>query len=217
MRVAVLVSGSGTNLQALIDARSKWQSYEIVLAASNNNAAKALERAAVVKIDTAVIHDPADARAMIDMFASYGVDLVVLAGYLKLIPKEVIGAFKGRMINIHPALLPSFGGSGMYGLSVHRAVIESGATVSGATVHVVDEEYDHGRILAQWPVPVHSDDTPESLQQRVLAVEHELLPTVVGMAGRVGDIAALNIEATAFSGTDSGNLESTLSDRCLEL
>lgn len=214
--MAVLVSGSGTNLQALIDARAKWESYEIVLAASNNKAAKALARAAVVKIDTAVINDPADARAMIDMFAHYGADLVVLAGYLKLIPKEVIGAFKGRMINIHPALLPSFAGSAMYGLNVHRAVIESGATVSGATVHVVDEEYDHGRILAQWPVPVHSDDTPESLQQRVLAVEHELLPTVVGMAGRVEDIAALNIEAAAFSGADSCNLESTLSDRCLE-
>lgn len=214
--MAVLVSGSGTNLQALIDARAKWESYEIVLAASNNKAAKALARAAVVKIDTAVINDPADARAMIDMFARYGADLVVLAGYLKLIPKEVIGAFKGRMINIHPALLPSFAGSAMYGLNVHRAVIESGATVSGATVHVVDEEYDHGRILAQWPVPVHSDDTPESLQQRVLAVEHELLPTVVGMAGRVEDIAALNIEAATFSGADSCNLESTLSDRCLE-
>ena len=117
MRVAVLVSGSGTNLQALIDARAKWESYEIVLAASNNKAAKALARAAVVKIDTAVINDPADARAMIDMFARYGIDLVVLAGYLKLIPKEVIGAFKGRMINIHPALLPSFAGSAMYGSS----------------------------------------------------------------------------------------------------
>ncbi len=210
--MAVLVSGSGTNLQALIDARSKWESYEIVLAASNSKAARALERAAVVKIDTAVINDPADAGAMIDMFARYGVDLVVLAGYLTLIPKEVISAFEGRMINIHPALLPSFGGPGMYGLNVHRAVIESGATVSGATVHAVDEEYDHGRILAQWPVPVHSDETPESLQQRVLAVEHELLPTVVGMAGRVGGIAALNIEATAFSGADFFNLESTLTD-----
>ncbi len=210
--MAVLVSGSGTNLQALIDARSKWESYEIVLAASNSKAARALERAAVVKIDTAVINDPADAGAMIDMFARYGVDLVVLAGYLTLIPKEVISAFEGRMINIHPALLPSFGGPGMYGLNVHRAVIESGATVSGATVHAVDEEYDHGRILAQWPVPVHSDETPESLQQRVLAVEHELLPTVVAMAGRVGGIAALNIEATAFSGADFFNLESTLTD-----
>ncbi len=210
--MAVLVSGSGTNLQALIDARSKWESYEIVLAASNSKAARALERAAVVKIDTAVINDPADAGAMIDMFARYGVDLVVLAGYLTLIPKEVISAFEGRMINIHPALLPSFGGPGMFGLNVHRAVIESGATVSGATVHAVDEEYDHGRILAQWPVPVHSDETPESLQQRVLAVEHELLPTVVGMAGRVGGIAALNIEATAFSGADFFNLESTLTD-----
>ncbi len=210
--MAVLVSGSGTNLQALIDARSKWESYEIVLAASTSKAARALERAAVVKIDTAVINDPADAGAMIDMFARYGVDLVVLAGYLTLIPKEVISAFEGRMINIHPALLPSFGGPGMYGLNVHRAVIESGATVSGATVHAVDEEYDHGRILAQWPVPVHSDETPESLQQRVLAVEHELLPTVVGMAGRVGGIAALNIEATAFSGADFFNLESTLTD-----
>ncbi len=108
-----------------------------------------------------------------------GAGLVVLAGWLKLIPPNVVRAFRGRMINIHPALLPSFGGPGMYGQRVHRAVIESGTRVSGPTVHFVDEIYDHGSIIAQWPVPVRVGDDPGTLAARVLTVEHRLLPAVV--------------------------------------
>jgi len=108
-----------------------------------------------------------------------GAGLVVLAGWLKLIPVGVVRAFRGRMINIHPALLPSFGGPGMYGRRVHEAVVASGARISGATVHFVDEVYDHGAIIAQWPVPVMEEDDAEALAARILKLEHRLLPTVV--------------------------------------
>ena len=104
------------------------------------------------------------------------VQVVLLAGYLRLVPAQMVSFFHRRMLNVHPALLPSFGGPGMYGMRVHRAVLDSGARLSGPTVHYVSEEYDRGDILAQWPVPVRDDDTPESLQQRVLAVEHILYP-----------------------------------------
>ena len=110
---------------------------------------------------------------------AHGVQLVVLAGWLQLLPPAVVSRWEGRIVNIHPALLPAFGGSGMYGLRVHRAVLDSGARVSGATVHLVDERYDEGRIIAQWPVPVLPDDTPETLAARVLRVEHLLLPAAV--------------------------------------
>jgi folate-dependent phosphoribosylglycinamide formyltransferase PurN len=119
------------------------------------------------------------------------VDLVVLAGYLKLVPADTVSAFDGRMVNIHPALLPAFGGPGMYGIRVHRAVLASGATVSGATVHLVNAEYDRGPIVAQWPVPVQPGDTPEALAARVLQVEHRLLPAVVLAAARAGRVVPL--------------------------
>jgi len=104
---------------------------------------------------------------------------VALAGYLKLLPKELMAEYPSRVLNIHPALLPSFGGPGMYGERVHKAVLLAGARVSGATVHYVDEEYDHGAILAQWPVPVLADDSVRSLADRVLKVEHVLYPRVI--------------------------------------
>jgi folate-dependent phosphoribosylglycinamide formyltransferase PurN len=112
------------------------------------------------------------------------VELVVLAGYLSLVPAEVTERYAGRMLNVHPALLPSFGGHGLYGARVHRAVLAAGARVSGATVHFVDAHYDRGPIVAQWPVPVLADDTPESLAARVLRVEHLLFPRVVDAVAR---------------------------------
>jgi len=114
------------------------------------------------------------------------VDLIVLAGYLKLVPPAVIAAYRDRIINIHPALLPSFGGPGMYGLRVHQAVLASGVKVSGCTVHLVDEEYDRGPILAQSRVPVLPGDTAETLAARVLEAEHRLLPAVVRAAAEAG-------------------------------
>jgi folate-dependent phosphoribosylglycinamide formyltransferase PurN len=118
----------------------------------------------------------ADAEQLEKLLGDHRVDLIVLAGYLRLVPRSVVGAYRGRIINIHPALLPAFGGAGMYGQRVHSAVIEQGARVSGATVHFVDEAYDRGPIIAQWPVPVLPGDTPEALAARVLRVEHLLLP-----------------------------------------
>jgi folate-dependent phosphoribosylglycinamide formyltransferase PurN len=131
------------------------------------------------------------------------VDLVVLAGYLKLVPADAVSAFDGRMINIHPALLPSFGGPGMYGIRVHRAVLASGATISGATVHLVNAEYDRGPIVAQWPVPVQPGDTPEALAARILEVEHLLLPAVVLAAARAGKVVPL-LPACGFGEPELG-------------
>ena len=113
------------------------------------------------------------------VLANHRIDFVVLAGYLRMVPVDVVAAYEGRIINVHPALLPSFGGSGMYGQRVHRAVIEAGVRVTGVTVHFVDTEYDRGRIIAQWPVPVFPSDDAATLAARVLRVEHLVYPRVV--------------------------------------
>ena len=204
MRVAVLASGGGTNLQALLDACRGSDPARVILVACNRPDAGALQRARQAGVDTHVIQDPNDGPALIAMFERYEVDLVVLAGYLKLVPEDVVDAFAGRMINIHPALLPSFGGPGMYGMRVHRAVLESGATVSGPTIHVVTAEYDRGPIVAQWPVPVAPDDTEDTLQKRVLAAEHQLLPAVVLNAARAGGVTRLLAKGDCFRAADGG-------------
>lgn len=180
--VAVLASGSGTNLQAIID-RLHVRPEEPVRVASvigSRPGIGALERAAAHGIPTWV--QPGEDKAgeaLGHVLEASGAGLVVLAGWLKLIPASVVREFRGRMINIHPALLPAFGGPGMYGRRVHEAVVASGARISGATVHFVDEIYDHGAIIAQWPVPVMEGDGAEALAARVLSVEHRLLPDVV--------------------------------------
>lgn len=179
MRVAVLVSGGGTNLQALIDALggAPTAPARISRVISNRPDAGALERARRAGIPTTVLRDPQDPA---ELLAAIGdAQLVVLAGYLKLVPLAVVARFRQRMVNIHPALLPDFGGPGMYGRRVHEAVLASRATESGVTVHYVDEQYDRGPIVAQRRVPVRPDDTADTLAQRVLAVEHALLPEVV--------------------------------------
>jgi len=136
-----------------------------------------LDRARRAGVRTTVLRNPADADELLATLAD--ADLVVLAGYLKLLPAPVVRRFRQRAINIHPALLPAFGGPGMYGHRVHEAVLASGATESGATIHYVDEQFDRGPIIAQRTVPVFPDDSADSLAHRVLAVEHELLPQVV--------------------------------------
>lgn len=191
MRVAVLASGRGSNLQALIDSGHAEAPYRIVLVASDRPRAYVLERARNSNVPARLIADPSDGEVLLHLLREYQVDLVVLAGYLKLVPATVVRAFADRMINIHPALLPAFGGRGMYGHKVHQAVLASGATVSGATVHLVDEEYDRGPIVAQWPVPVEPGDTPETLAARVLEVEHKLLPLVVLKAAEAGRVVRL--------------------------
>ncbi len=198
MRVAVFASGAGTNLQAILDQCHESAPVRVALVASNRPDSGALHLAHKAGVVTYVIEDPADGLSLLATLRDHDINLVVLAGYLKLVPKNVVAAFAGRMINIHPALLPSYGGAGMYGNRVHAAVLDSGATVTGATVHLVTEDYDRGPIIAQWPVPVAPDDTPETLQQRVLAVEHELLPAVVLAAAQTGGVEPLFPACDAF-------------------
>ncbi len=177
VRVAVLASGGGTNLQALLDSLGPDAPARVVRVVTNRADAGALERARQAGVPTTVLRDPADAAELLAALAD--ADLVVLAGYLKLVPPAAVARFSHRLINIHPALLPAFGGPGMYGRRVHEAVLASGAAVSGATAHYVNEQFDGGPIIAQRRVPVRPDDTPDTLAARVLAAEHELLPEVV--------------------------------------
>lgn len=184
VRIAVLASGGGTNLQALLDALGPDDPARVARVVSDRADAGALRRAEQAGIATAVLPDPADPAAILEAVAD--AELVVLAGYLKLVPPPVVARFPWRMVNIHPALLPAFGGPGMYGRRVHDAVLASGARISGATVHYADETYDRGPIIAQWPVPVLADDDAASLAERILAVEHALLPRVVVTLAALG-------------------------------
>lgn len=177
VRVAVLVSGGGTNLQALLDAFHDSPIARITRVISSRPDAGALARARRSNVRAVVLKKPDDAGALLEALGD--AQLVVLAGYLKLVPASVVRAFRGRMINIHPALLPAFGGPGMYGHHVHEAVLASGARESGPTIHFVDEEFDRGAIIEQERVPVLPGDTPERLATRVLEAEHRLLPRVV--------------------------------------
>lgn len=184
-RVAVAVSGRGSNLEALCEALAGDPTSAVVLVVSERDA-PALALAASRGITTHQWADHADDEEWLRVLAEARVDLLVLAGYLKLVPAAVTAAYAGRIINVHPALLPRHGGNGMYGQRVHAAVLAAGDAESGATVHLVDAEYDRGAILAQGRVPVAPDDTPASLAARVLAVEHRLLPAAVRAAALAG-------------------------------
>ena len=182
-RIAVLASGGGSNLQAIVDhlaARGERRAGDVVLGGAGRETAGALDRARRAGSETAV----ATPAAVGTVLGERAIDLVVLAGYLSLVPEEVTTRWAGRMLNVHPALLPAFGGPGLYGARVHRAVLESGVRVSGVTVHFVDAHYDRGPIIAQWPVPVLDADSAESLAARVLRAEHLLFPRVVDAVAR---------------------------------
>lgn len=182
VRIGVLASGGGSNFQAVVDHFAKGAAAsvaQVALLASDRPGAGALDRARAHGTACEVLDATGRTTGLLRVLERHAVDLVVLAGYLRLVPAEVTATFRGRIVNIHPALLPAFGGSGMYGRRVHEAVLAHGARLSGVTVHFVDEEYDRGPIIAQWPVPVLPDDTPDSLAARVLAVEHLLYPRAV--------------------------------------
>lgn len=190
LRVAVLVSGGGTNLQAIIDAVKDGTitNTELVAVISNNANAYALTRAKENGIEALCISpkdyaDRADFhKALLEKINELKVDLIVLAGYLVKIPEEMVHQYSHRIINIHPSLIPSFCGVGYYGLHVHEAVLEKGVKVTGATVHYVDEGMDTGEIIAQKPVMVEEGDTPETLQKRVMEqAEWKLLPAAINM------------------------------------
>jgi formyltetrahydrofolate-dependent phosphoribosylglycinamide formyltransferase len=189
LRVATVVSGRGSNLAALLEALGREGDRapaEIVLVASDRADAGGLAVARQHAVPTHVFNDSADSAEWRRVLEAAGADLVVLAGYVKKVPAEVVLSWRGRMLNIHPALLPRHGGAGMYGRRVHRAVLEAGDVRSGATVHLVTEEYDRGPVLGQASVPVLPDDSPDTLAARVLAVEHRLLPAAVLAAARAG-------------------------------
>ncbi len=186
LALGVLASHGGTNLQAIIDScHSGAIDAEVRVVISNNSRAMALERARRAGIPTAHLSssthpDPEKLdEAIADTLRQHGVQVVALAGYMKMLGPRTLEAYRNRILNVHPALLPKFGGRGMYGERVHRAVLESGDTVSGVTVHLVDEEYDRGPIVAQAEVPVLPGDTPETLAARVLEQEHILYPETI--------------------------------------
>ena len=181
-RIAVFVSGGGTNLQAIIDAQKagKIPSGEIALVMSNKKSAYALERAKENGIAAAFLPRKAFAEKLEPLMREHDIDMIVLAGFLCILPEEFTKLYEGRMINIHPALIPSFCGEGMYGLHVHEAALARGVKVTGATVHYVNEICDGGEIIAQKAVAVEEGDTPEILQQRVMEqAEWIILPAAV--------------------------------------
>lgn len=186
LRLAVFASGGGSNVQAILDSVAAGTlPLTPVLCVSNTPKAGALARAEHHGVATLVLN-PSDfkeeavyAQTLLKELAAYRVTFVALAGYLRKIPAAVVSAFHNRMVNIHPSLLPAFGGEGLYGKRVHESVLRAGVRTSGATVHLVREDYDTGPIILQESVPVCDGDTPESLAARVLAVEHRLYPRVL--------------------------------------
>lgn len=183
MRLAVFASGGGTNLRAILDAcRAGNLPAEVIACISNTSTAGALDRAKRRGVPTTVVA-PSEfdtptvfGNALLDVLNRHRVEFIALAGYMVKVPPNVVAAYQNRMTNIHPALLPAFGGKGMYGRHVHEAVLDYGAHWSGATVHLVTDKYDQGPIVLQEPVPVHPDDTPASLADRIQTVEHTLYP-----------------------------------------
>lgn len=180
-KIAVLASGGGSNLQSLLDhfaALGSAANGQVILVISNRADAYALDRARQAGIPALHI-DHRNPEALLATLRGNGIDLVVLAGYLKLIPEAVISEFRGRMVNVHPGPIPRFGGAGMYGIRVHSAVVEAGLRESEVTIHFVDERYDEGAVICKWPVPVLLNDSPEELAARVLKVEHIVFPRII--------------------------------------
>lgn len=180
-RIAVLASGSGTNLQAILDhfaALGDAACGEVVVVASNRATAGALDRARAADID-ALVFDARSEDDLMRILTGRDVQLIALAGYLRLVPPSVIAHYSGRIVNVHPGPLPAFGGAGMYGARVHEAVLAAGLSESAVTVHLVTERYDDGPPLATWPVPVLDNDTPDVLAARVLRVEHIIFPRII--------------------------------------
>ncbi len=184
-KIAVLVSGGGTNLQALIDAEAKGviKSGEIALVISNNPDAYALERAQRAGIETAVVlkkelgSAEAFEQRIKDLLSEHGIDLIILAGFMSILSENFTKAYPRRIINVHPSLIPSFCGKGFYGLHVHEAALAYGVKVTGATVHFVNEVPDGGEIIMQKAVAIRENDTPETLQKRVMRLaEWKILP-----------------------------------------
>ena len=184
--IAIFVSGGGSNFKSIHHHIQLGEiAGRIVLTESNNADSGSIKYARENKIPSLIINkvrhlnSVAQEEFLIQSLVKKEVDLICLAGYMKLLPKRIVHQYQNRILNIHPALLPQFGGKGFYGLKVHEAVIASGAEESGVTVHFVDEKYDHGKIIIQKKVAVRTEDTAETLAARVLRIEHELYPQVI--------------------------------------
>lgn len=184
-RICVFASGRGSNLQAIIDGVEKGRlNCEIVFVLSNNSSSGALETARKKNIPAyhlseKVFHKNSFEESLIDLLEKYKPDLIVLAGYMKLVPVSVIKKYENRIINIHPALLPKFGGKGMFGINVHNAVFQAGEKVSGVTIHIVNENYDEGKIIYQEVVDISDCKSPEEISEKVLRLEHKVYPEVI--------------------------------------
>lgn len=181
MRIGIFASGSGSNAEKIMDYFSDSSFIHTALLISDNPEAFALRRASARGIPTAVFSrgEFSGGENVLELLQKTGIDYIVLAGFLRLIPFSIIKAYPGRIVNIHPALLPHYGGKGMYGDRVHRAVIEAGEKESGITIHKVNEHYDEGAVIAQYRVEVAPDDTPETLAQKIHALEHKYFPEVI--------------------------------------
>lgn len=180
-RLAILASGSGSNAEQIIQQVRDDQSMEVACVISNRPEAGVLERARKHGIPIQVFRKNvwSDSEEILNFFDKNHIDFIVLAGYLQKIPDYLIQAYPDRIVNIHPALLPAYGGKGMYGMHVHRAVHKAREKFSGITIHLVNEYYDEGEIILQAKCPIRPEDTPEDIQQRVLELEHQYYPLVV--------------------------------------
>lgn len=186
MNLCVLASGWGSNLNSIIHSRKNGKIIsDVVLVISNNSASNSLNIARENQIPAVHLSakqfgsDEEYENRFFELLKQYKVDMIILAGFMKMIPIKIVREYKNRILNIHPALIPSFCGKGFYGMKVHEAVLEYGAKVTGVTIHLVDENYDTGPIVLQRTVPVNDDDTAETLQKRVLEVEHEIYPEAI--------------------------------------
>ena len=180
-RIAIFASGSGTNAENLIRYFRPHQTIGVDLVLTNKPDAGVIERAGGLDVETVIFNRQQfnETDEIIDLLQGRGIDFIVLAGFLWLVPSSLLKAYEGRVVNIHPALLPGYGGKGMYGRHVHQAVIDSGDTRSGITIHYVNQAYDEGDIIFQATCPVEKGDTPESLASRIHKLEYEHFPRVV--------------------------------------
>jgi len=181
-KIAVFASGSGTNAERIIEHFNKTFDKKVTLVVTNNPRAYVMKRARRLSVPCIVFtrSDLVENNRVMEILEEFGIDFIVLAGFLWLIPLKIIKAYPNRIINIHPALLPKYGGKGMYGMHVHEAVLQNHDSVSGITIHYVNEEYDSGDIIFQATCPVYPDDTPEILARRVHQLEYEHYPIVIG-------------------------------------
>jgi formyltetrahydrofolate-dependent phosphoribosylglycinamide formyltransferase len=182
LKVAVFVSGRGSNLRAILNSSKLTKLIKVQAVISNKTNCPAFKISEEYSISNYIVGKEENSISfnnLSEFLKSLEIDLVVLAGFLKMIPNDMIEDFRNRIINIHPALLPSFGGKGMYGMNVHKAVYNSSVKVSGVTVHFVDETYDTGKIISQRSIDISDVGSPEEISERILSVEHELLPFVI--------------------------------------